>query len=440
MSDIQKQIDNLSPAKRQLLLQRLKQKKKDILSVKNIADLKAEAVLAPTIRPDSLSFDFVNEPTSIFLTGATGFLGAFLLSDLLALTRADIYCLVRSENPKSGQIKLQNNLESYRLWKEEFRSRIIPIIGDLSHPLLGFDEQQFQKLASEIDIIYHNGALLHYTYPYSQLKPVNVLGTQEVLRLATTARVKPVHYVSTIAVFESSAYYGKVVTELERLEHSEEMYLAYSQSKWVAEKLVTVAGELGLPICIYRPPLISGHSQTGVWNTDDVLCRIVKGYIQMESRPDVDFISDISPVDYVSRSIVYLSRQKESLGKAFHLNTAQPIDWNWLFDWIKDFGYPIQKISLKNWQTQLEHIDRENPLYPLVPFFLSRRSDKHLTNSEVYEEARRPKISCEKTLAALAGSSIICPPIDEKLLKTYFAYFIQSGFLKQPVSPKITEV
>jgi thioester reductase-like protein len=433
MSEIQKEIDNLSPAKRELLLQRLKQKKKEILSVETLVDLKAEAVLDPTIRPDLLSFDYVNEPTSIFLTGATGFLGAFLLRELLALTKADIYCLIRSENPESGQIKLQNNLEYYGIWQERFRGRIIPVMGDLSQPLLGLDEQKFQKLACEIDIIYHSGALLHYTYPYSQFKPVNVLGTQEVLRLASTIKVKPVHYVSTIAAFESSAYSGKVVTELERLEHSEEMYLGYSQSKWVAEKLVKIAGERGLPISIYRPPLISGHSQTGVWNTDDIFCRIIKGCIQMGCRPDPDIMWDMSPVDYVSESIVYLSRQKESFGKAFHLNNPQPIPWNRFFDMINDFGYPLQKISLNNWQTQLERIDRENPLYPLMPFFLTRRYDKQLTGMEMYEEARRPKVSCEKTLAALAATSITCAPVDDKLLSTYFSYFIQSKFLKNPV-------
>ncbi|MBW4491729.1 MAG: thioester reductase domain-containing protein [Oscillatoria princeps RMCB-10] len=346
--------------------------------------------------------------------------------------RADIYCFVRSETPELGLSKLQNNLQSYGIWQEQFRGKIMPVIGDLSQPLLGLDEGEFQNLACEVDVIYHSGALLHYTYPYSQFKPVNVLGTQEVLRLASTGKVKPVHYVSTLAVFESAAYSGKVVTELDPLEHSEEMYLGYSQSKWVAEKLVKIAGERGLPISIYRPPLISGHSQTGVWNTDDIFCRIIKGCIQMVCRPDLDIMWDMSPVDYVSQSMVYLSHQKESFGKAFHLNNPQPIPWNLLFDMVKDFGYPLQKISLNNWQTQLERIDRENPLYPLMPFFLTRRYDKQLTGMEMYEEARRPKVSCEKTQAALAGSSITCPPIDDKVLKTYLSYFTGSGFLKLP--------
>src|SRR5919202_243874 len=168
MTDIQKQIENLSPAKRELLLQRLKQKKKEILSVENFPDLKAEAVLEPAIRPDPLSFNFINEPSSIFLTGATGFLGAFLFHALLEQTQADIYCLVRSENPEFCQIKLQKNFEYYGIWQEQYRGRIIPIRGDLSQPLLGLEEQKFQKLACEIDIIYHSGALLHYTYPYPQ--------------------------------------------------------------------------------------------------------------------------------------------------------------------------------------------------------------------------------------------------------------------------------
>ncbi len=58
-------------------------------------DLKAEAVLAPSIRPEDLTFEYVSQPSAIFLTGATGFLGAFLLKELLEQTRADIYCLVR---------------------------------------------------------------------------------------------------------------------------------------------------------------------------------------------------------------------------------------------------------------------------------------------------------------------------------------------------------
>jgi len=58
------------------------------------------------------------------------------------------------------------------------------------------------------------------------------------------------------------------MTESDPVDHSEGIYLGYSQSKWVSERLVAIARDRGLPVCIYRPPLVSGHSQTGLWNTE----------------------------------------------------------------------------------------------------------------------------------------------------------------------------
>ncbi|MBW4635669.1 MAG: thioester reductase domain-containing protein [Iphinoe sp. HA4291-MV1] len=397
-------------------------------------DWNAEVVLDATISPGTALFEPVTEPAAIFITGTTGFLGAFLLHELLEQTQADIYCLVRSANEQSGKIRIQKNLETYGLWNQNFSFRIIPVLGDVSQPQLGLSAEQFQSIASQIDTIYHSAALLNYVYPYERLKPINVLGTQEVLRLASQTKVKPLHYISSVGVFESSAYYRKVVSESDQLLHSEDMYLGYSQSKWVAEKLVMMARERGLPVCIYRPPFISGHSQTGVWNTNDIICRIIKGYIQMESMPDLDSLLDLSPVDYVSRAIVYLSRQKESLGKAFHLNNPQPIHWSQVGDLLRYFGYSIKKASYEHWLSQLNNTMRaqDNPLYPLLPFFIKKWSQEQLTITELHQQARRPQISCHQTLAALTGTNIFCPPVKGELLNTYFSYFIRSNFLDAP--------
>ncbi|MEC4817849.1 MAG: thioester reductase domain-containing protein [Scytonema sp. PMC 1069.18] len=258
-------------------------------------DFNTEIVLDSTILAEYPFESFITEPTAIFLTGATGFLGAFLLQELLLKTQANIYCLVRSTDLESGKLRIQNNLECYGIWNDNLASRIIPVLGDLSQPLLGLSSEEFQKMSSLIDVIYHNAAWINYVYPYSALKPTNVLGTQEILRLASQSKVKPVHYISTIAVFESPAYAGKVVTESDELTHSEGMKLAYSQSKWVAEKLVKIARDRGMPVSIYRPPFISGHSQTGAWYKDDVICRTIKGCIQMGSMTDITDRLDLVP-------------------------------------------------------------------------------------------------------------------------------------------------
>jgi thioester reductase-like protein len=394
-------------------------------------DLSAEAVLDPTIRPPSQSFNFTGRLDNVFLTGGTGFLGAFIIQELLHKTHADIYCLVRASHQEEGKLKLKKNLQQYFVWEEEFSPRIIPVLGDLSKPLLGISTEGFEMLAANLDAIYHSAAMLNYVYPYSALKAANVLGTQEVLRMASLYKVKPVHYVSSVAIFESPAYAGKVVNEQDDFDHWEGIFLGYSQTKWVAEKLVKIARDRGLPVTIHRPPLISGHSKTGVCNTDDFISLMIKGCLAMGCFPDVEYMIDMSPVDYVSQAIVYLSKEKESLGKAFHLQHPQPVPFKKLIDWMRSFGFPLELIPYDKWQEQLVNSvsSVDNPLYTLRPFLLERWSKEQLTIPDLYLQAKRPIISCQDTLNALAGSSIVCPPIDSQLFMTYSAYLIESGFL-----------
>jgi thioester reductase-like protein len=405
-----------------------------IVATKTVIDLNAEAVLDLTIQLPA-----VLKPKSIFLSGATGFLGAYLLYELLEQTTANIYCLVRAENADEGKKRLQSKLKSYFLWNETFRSRIIPIIGELSQPLLALSEQPFQDLANQIDVIYHNGALVNFVYPYHTLKATNVLGTQEILRLATHTKIKPVHYVSTLSVFDSYGYFdGRIIRETDALNDSEGLFFGYAQSKWVAEKLVMAARERGLPVCIYRPGTIVGHSQTNIWNPDDFIFRMIKGCIQLGKWPDINITLHLTPVDYVSQAIVHLSQQQESLGKAFHLLNSHHLQASQLFDWINSFGYPIQQTPYNKWQTELVNIvkySQKNALSSLTSLFIEKvPCEEELTMPEMYVQGKVPHYDCQNTLNGLTNTSIICPPINEKLLGNYLSYFIQNNLLEKPSS------
>ena len=417
------------------------------LETMNLPDLQAEAVLDPTIIPassgeasvfygrasDSASIE--TEPQHIFLTGATGFIGAFLLHELLEQTQAKIYCLVRASSPELGKQKIQTNLEHYLLWHEGLNpSRIVPVLGDLSQPLLGQEPQQFQKLATQIDLIYHNGAFVNLIYPYAALRAANVLGTQEVLRLASQVKVKPVHFISTLDVFQSPHYARmQTIQEQDELEHSEGLDDGYAQSKWVAEKLMMSARARGIPVCIYRLGMISGHSQTGISQTNDMMCRMIKGFIQLGSAPDLDLMVNMAPVDYVSKAIIHLSQQKQSRGKAFHLVNPQSLHLSKLVEEINLLGYQIQQISYDQWQARLRNIDisQENALSPLMSLFAENPSEKQLTYLETSSLVSQ-SFNCQNTIDGLAGNDIICPQVDIKLLNTYFSYFTGSGFLETP--------
>jgi thioester reductase-like protein len=431
-----KRLADLLPGEKRALLVKLLQKRAskpmwflDQLGM-TVTDLQAEAGLDPIIRPETIPGEPITEPASIFLTGATGFLGAFLLHELLQQTQADIYCLLRSANAAESKKKLQRTLESYGLWDEGLSPRIIAVVGDLSEPLLGLSAPQFRMLANTIDSIYHSGAFVNWIYPYDRLKPTNVLGTQEVLRLASQNKAKAVHFISTIAVFPVLANPEvRVIRERDSLDHGGVLYGGYSQSKWVAEKLVAIARSRGIPVCIYRPALIIGHSRTGIWNTDDVLCRMIKSTIELGAAPDAEARLNLIPVDYVSKAVVHLSRRGNSLGKVFHLAHSRPVSWRELVALIRSFGYPVQPIPYDTWRAQLLDLgrDQESAAYFLLPLFsmsLSQAGPRIIKSI--------PEFDCQNTLDGLTGTSIACPPIDSQAFETYFSYFVRRGFLDAP--------
>ena len=434
MQKLIQRIKELSSAKQELLLKKLKcQQKAPILwknkpnhpTVMTVEELSREAYLEPSIVPEGELTDSWNQPKAILLTGATGFIGAFLLAELLEKTQADIYCLVRATSLAHARQRLQQNLQSYLIWDESKSTRIIPLIGDLGQPNLGLSAQKMQQMAHQIDVIYHCGALVKWTYPYKALKEANVNGTKEIIRLACQTKVKPLHFISTVGVFSSATYEADTVLEQEALEKSGPLNCGYAQSKWVAEKLVHIAGQRGLPITIHRPNT-EGHSKTGVFNRHDHLCLITKGCINLGSAPSqLNLVIASAPIDYVSQAIIHLSQQQKSWGKVFHLLNPRSIQWSEWINLVMSLGYNLRLLPYSQWKTelltQIKH-HRRQELYALSPIF----SDSML------EEAKLPAFDCSNTLAGLSKTSITCPSIDSKLLQTYFSYFVASGFLDAP--------
>jgi amino acid adenylation domain-containing protein/thioester reductase-like protein len=387
--------------------------------------VETKILLDPSIYPQNT----LTEPIlNLFLTGATGFLGTFLLSELLQQTRSDIYCLVRASSIEEARVRIISRLKYYQLWQEDLNERIIPILGDLSKPLLGIEIQQFSRLAEKIDIIYHCGASVNMVYPYSALESINVLGTQEVLRLASQSKIKPMHFISTVDVLLSTNDGIAIVREEDTDTIASGTYLSngYAQSKYIAEQLVKMAHKRGLPVTIHRPSNIMGHSETGLCSITGFLPRMINGCIQMGIVPDIEAVLNFVPVNYVSQAIAHLSRQQQIYGKTFYIVNPQPIEWKQLVNWMEGIGYPLQKVSFQVWYDRLVEVVKHNSENPLAPFV------SILTYDLIQKLLGAFEFTSENTLNELNRHSIFCSRIDEELLQTYFSYFIESGYLKSP--------
>lgn len=294
----------------------------------------------------------------------------------------------------------------------------------------GLEPQQYSQLAQQIDCIYHAAANINMLYPYETLQATNVQGTREVIQFAAAIKTKPIHYISSTAIFEAKGFFNRQepISENIDLAKCEEVYGGYAQTKWVAEKLLQQAKNKGVPVNIYRLGMLTGHSQTGVSNTGDMLCKLVNLFIQQSKMPKSEAIIDMLPIDYAVQTMTHLSLQAQLLNQNFHFTNKNSLSFEQLAKVFNEIGYPVQAIDYLQWLQQLKSMPveaTENALGAMLPAFTEE------VNGKTYLEfsSLSLPIQDDNTRQGLQNSQFSCPPVDIDLLKTYFSYFVRQGFL-----------
>ncbi len=389
------------------------------------AELLADTELEPTLTVEGLA-PVARDIETVLVTGATGFLGAFLVDALAARTRARIVCLVRAPDDARARARLLRHLEGLRLSGDALGPRLEVIAGDLAKPRLGLDASAFAALAARIDAIYHAGAWVNFTYPYRALRDANVLGTHEIIRLACTDRLKPLHFISTAAVFAAQEHAaGPPILEDDPVRLTAGLR-GYEQSKWVAEQLVYQARARGLPTTIHRPATVTGHTRTGAANLRDLSLRMMLGSIELGAWPALDTSLWIAPVDYVAGAIVHVASQPQAVGKAFHWVAPRATPMAELVELVVALGYPLPVVPYASWRQRLVQAVQERPDHPLAPFAPLFTEDHHESSIE---------LDCRNALAGVAGSDLECPSLDVAALRATLSYLAETAPSLTPSRP-----
>lgn len=388
-----------------------------------------DAILSEHIQPTQKISANLHDPQAILLTGAGGFLGIYLLRELLKKTKAKIYCLIRKGNFETPAKRLITTLKRFGLDKEiSLANRQIVIIdSDIGLDRFGISAEQYNSMAEKVDMIYHCGAQVNTMSSYPNLRNSNVLGTLEVIKFATHKVDKPIFYVSTL----SAAYKLN-----EEGEYDEEFPDAnpisltggYAISKWVSERLLTQIKNRHLPVSIFRSGYIFGQSDTGIMNLNDSLLLLIKGCIQLGYAPEWNELIAILPVDFVSQAMVEITLKTPEQSMVYHLDHPYGIMWIDLIGWLNNYGYKIKLCSHKQWQKKLMGISPENALYHFIPYYLS-----------LEDEPNTPHTSVTHTSKALKNLHIPFPEMSDSLLRRYMNYLCSIKFFPVPVTEKITQ-
>lgn len=378
-------------------------------------------------------------PRSVLLTGATGFLGVHLLDRLAAAGVRRIHCLVRARDEAEALTRLRGRLRHYGLDPDRCADHVVVVPGDLGRPRFGLDEGTWADLAQEVEVVLHNGAQVNFAYPYEALTAVNVGGTRTVLALAAERRFKAVHYVSSMSVIAGSGVAG-----IRRMEedtpptHPELLSQGYAETKWVAERLVSRAARRGLPATIYRPHEITGATDSGIWNTDTMMCALFRTVAETGTAPDVPLLLDFVPVDYTAAAIVHILTHQPCEGRVHNLANPRPALLHLLVERLGAMGYGIREQPYATWirhMTELTARDPEHPLAPYAPMFDEPAGHSTASIAEMYFAGTFPRGGRDNTDNALAGSGIVCPPVDARLIDTNLRYLANTDRLAPRTAP-----
>ncbi len=363
-----------------------------------------------------------------FITGATGFIGRFLIERLLE-REGTINVLVREGS--------QDKLERLRRRWGAAERRIVPIVGDLTRPRLGIDEDVVASLRGTIDHLVHLGAVYDLEADAEWSRAVNVGGTRHTVQFADDVAAGRFHHVSSIAAAGTydGVFHEDMFGEATGLMHP------YYRTKHEAEKVVRT--ECERPWRVYRPGIVVGHSETGEIDKIDGPYFFLPAIEQLARLPEQLPLIGIEggrvhlvPVDFVADAVDHIAHLDDRDGRTFHLVPPDPPRASQVINaFAEAAGAPRFPVRLDARAIGIVPKPLRNVVTALPPFhravnaLLRKAGIPRQAAAHVFNPTRFDTTNADE---ALAGTGIAVPPIED-YADVLYAYWQENlRGLRQP--------
>jgi thioester reductase-like protein len=348
------------------------------------------------------------DPGGILLTGATGFLGSWLLATLLEREDRPLHALVRAPDRLSARRRLEAALAA--LGKTLPEHRVEVWAGDAERERLGLAPGEWRDLGERVGVVVHGAARVHLMAPLEVLRGPNVEATRQVARLLDEGAPKALLHVSTLSVFVATDHPATLLDEETDPGEISAIFGGYARSKRQAEELLR-----GRPHAVIRPGLLTGDTRTGESAPHCQLAQVLRGLAVLGCVPRGDHEAlrvDVTPVDHAARAIAALIGQGVREG-VFHVASRRGATLAQLVEALRAEGFRCDEVSPEEFLERARGSD--HPALPVTVLSLGRLLGVERRATDLFLLTGR-ELRCERTEARTGERA---PEVDGALLRRY---------------------
>jgi amino acid adenylation domain-containing protein/thioester reductase-like protein len=375
----------------------------------------------------------------IILTGATGFLGAHILSNFIDNKKGKAYCIIRSNEEDSAEDRLRKRLNFFfgDKYNDKFNNRIIVIEGDITKNNFGIDSKELNNILKNITTVINSAAYVKHYGDSNLFYSINVLGTQNAVDFCLKNKKELIH-ISTLSV-SGNMLEGGVLDQddiTSKKDFTErDLYIGqnlnniYVYTKFIAERIIleNVISK-GFKAKIIRAGNLTGRFSDGKFQPnveENAFANRIKALLEIKVIPNslTNIYIELTPIDYISDAIIKLSSINTNKN-VFHLYNYNHITFSHVINILNNQEIEIKVVQKKEFSDIIK-MYLNNPIkVKMIENIISDFNE----NFEL-DYKNNITVKCDFTKEILKKNKFYWPDVEKEYFLKYVNYLRNIGFL-----------